>query len=76
MGATIAAENETVLAAEDVEADGQYIQRLEDEQTAAENEAVLAAEGDVEDDEQYVQRLEDEQMAAENETFCPRDYPS
>jgi hypothetical protein len=35
MGATVAAENEAVLAAEDVEDDGQYIQRLEDEQVAA-----------------------------------------
>ena len=46
-----------------------HVQRLEDEQMAAENEAVLFAEEDVEDDEQYVQRLEDEQMAAENEAF-------
>jgi hypothetical protein len=65
-----------MLAAEgDVEDDEQYVQRLEDEQMAAENEAVLAAE-DIEDDGQYVQRLEDEQIAAENETFCPRDYKS
>ena len=76
MGATIAAEKETLLAAEEgVETDEHYVQRLEDEQMAAENEAMLAVE-DAETDEKYAQRLEDEQIAAGNETFCPRYYKS